>query len=884
MNGSRSLDPREPERVLLQRYRIVRRLGRGGLGAVFLCEDLRLPSRMWAIKQMHVPDPGMQEHFRETFEREAAILARIRHPNLPLVVDFFEENDCVYLVMEYVQGENLADHVRRVGRLPEADAFAYGLMIADLLVFLHGQRPPLIFRDLKPENVMLSPERTVKLVDFGLARRFVPGKRSGDALPSGSVGYAAPEQWGETVQPDERSDVYSWGATMVYLLCGKVPSPVFPLAPLRDLEPSLTEAGRTILARCVKARPSDRYADAATLSRDVERHLDCVREPGGGEDVAPPIVCEIERSSAPASDAEREALQDGSQRPHAGDAPGSRAVPSALPAPLSSDALARHAGDAIARHPSREPTLRVRKSCVGESQEARGGGSGVGYPLVLLLVATFAFLGALLPRSTPRCEENSGNLAARSSAAPSAPEPAMLSGSVARMATEDRRRGERDYRAGRYAEAIAALDRATTANPADALAQILYADSAVRITGEPSMRISLIASLTGVNASDGRARLYGLALAQSLANRPGHRRGRGVVVDVYDDGSSDAKCLAIATRLLAEGTSPGAPSIPVSGAPVSGGAPVVGGTPLPVVLLGACSRHRVRLLAPLFNAAHVNLVAQVASARGFGASAGPCVFLLSDASEEACLALARHLVCKKVGSVAVVADAALPELQGPLRVFASALRSGRVTVVRVPFLDGARCDFSSQVCAIREVHPDAVFLAEYSAPAIARFMRVLRGAGVTVPVCAMAVPFAADLVKHGGSAVEGLLMPGEFLLSASTPATRAFRVAFRHRFGSVAPTALAVRTFDVFNAVLDGLEKTSKASPAGRARALNTFFHASGVTAPPFDGIAGRIALGTRLRVRKLRLYRIEQGRFRPVDDAPRDFPQAGAPVGRFTR
>lgn len=260
------------ERTLQSRYRIVRQLGSGGLGTVFLCEDLRLPGKQWAVKQLKPPAPGRSERFRRTFEREAAVLARLRHPHLPVVVDYFEEDDHCYLVMERVEGENLAEHVRRVGSLGEREAFEYGLILVDLLDFLHHQDPPVVFRDLKPENVMRPPDGQLRLVDFGLCRPFLPGGQV-DTVPSGSVGYAAPEQWEEFSCLDGRSDLYSWGATMLYLLTGRKPATVDPLPAPANQVPGLSPEGGRILVRCLEATPQHRYASARELKGVVERHL-----------------------------------------------------------------------------------------------------------------------------------------------------------------------------------------------------------------------------------------------------------------------------------------------------------------------------------------------------------------------------------------------------------------------------------------------------------------------------------------------------------------------------------------------------------------------------------------------------------------------------------
>ena len=240
-------------------------------------DDLRLPGRQWAIKRMRPSDSGSQGRNREFLEREAATLSLLRHPNLPVVADSFEEGDDLYLVMAYVEGENLAEHVRRHGPFGEREAFQLGLALCELLDYLHAQHPPIVFRDLKPENCMLCPDGTLKLIDFGLARRFVVGKTS-DTLLAGSAGYAPPEQWDSLAQTDPRSDLYAWGATMVFLLTGRIPSLRAPLQSLRLCPTALSYRATALLSRSLEHLPHHRQASAAELCGEIKQVLDAPQE------------------------------------------------------------------------------------------------------------------------------------------------------------------------------------------------------------------------------------------------------------------------------------------------------------------------------------------------------------------------------------------------------------------------------------------------------------------------------------------------------------------------------------------------------------------------------------------------------------------------------
>ncbi|WP_052487477.1 serine/threonine-protein kinase [Gordoniibacillus kamchatkensis] len=207
-----------PGDVLEHRYRLLQVLGQGGMGRVFVAEDLRLAGKRWAIKET-VPPIGDASGFL----REAELLARLQHPMLPQIVDYYgpsERNRCAYVVMELISGVTLdAELQHRGGRLPAATIVRIGSQLCEALVYLHGQKPePIVFRDIKPSNIMLDEKGRVRLIDFGIARRFKP-EQPGDTLPLGSVGFAAPEQLrGERTDP--RSDLYSLGAVLYFLLSG----------------------------------------------------------------------------------------------------------------------------------------------------------------------------------------------------------------------------------------------------------------------------------------------------------------------------------------------------------------------------------------------------------------------------------------------------------------------------------------------------------------------------------------------------------------------------------------------------------------------------------------------------------------------------------------
>jgi serine/threonine protein kinase len=250
--------------MLNGRYRIMRALGKGGMGTVYMAEHVRLDTIV-AVKEVQGPT-GDEDESREDLDRcehEARFLVRLNHPNLPKVTDAFIErdlfaNDCFYLVMEYIEGVTLES---RLQESPDALAvpqvIEWGLQIADVLGYLHSQDPPIIFRDLKPSNVMVQPDGNIRLIDFGIARRFQPGANKDTSL-LGSVGYSPPEQFGRH-QTDARSDIYAFAATLHHLLTRRDPVlQPFKFPPARVLNPAVPESLSRLLDTCLAMEPDAR--------------------------------------------------------------------------------------------------------------------------------------------------------------------------------------------------------------------------------------------------------------------------------------------------------------------------------------------------------------------------------------------------------------------------------------------------------------------------------------------------------------------------------------------------------------------------------------------------------------------------------------------------
>lgn len=258
-----STDSLPDQTLLASRYQLISRIGQGGMGAVYKAADTRFNNRPLAIKEMSsagLPPARLQEA-EAAFEHEAHLLADLLHPNLPRIYEHFTENDRSYLVMDYIEGQTIEEHLVQLGGgpLPVDQVIKWAEQLCDVLSYLHTHQPPIIFRDLKPANVMKSESGHLYLIDFGIARIFKPGKQH-DTVALGSPGYAAPEQYGKA-QSTPRSDIYSLGALLHHLLTGIDPSeqPFF----FRDasqvnpaVDPALDELLKQMLSMDSDRRPA----------------------------------------------------------------------------------------------------------------------------------------------------------------------------------------------------------------------------------------------------------------------------------------------------------------------------------------------------------------------------------------------------------------------------------------------------------------------------------------------------------------------------------------------------------------------------------------------------------------------------------------------------
>lgn len=265
----------EPQILLKDRYRVAGPIGQGGMGAVYRAEDTLLSGRICAIKEVS-PDPDTPKEIltqlQEQFRQEASVLARLDHPNLPKVSDYFTHNGREYLVMDYVPGHNLREVIEEAlsedHLLQEADVLDWAQQLCSALDYLHSQDPPVLHRDIKPSNIKLMPSGLIKLVDFGLVKLMTSDESRTVTVVQGqgTAAYTPLEQYGgDDIHTDTRTDTYALGATLYHLLSGRPPASARErflrpdaLVPLRDLNPHVSPGVERSIEQALSLHPDER--------------------------------------------------------------------------------------------------------------------------------------------------------------------------------------------------------------------------------------------------------------------------------------------------------------------------------------------------------------------------------------------------------------------------------------------------------------------------------------------------------------------------------------------------------------------------------------------------------------------------------------------------
>lgn len=246
------------------KYEILSKVGQGGMSVVYLAIN-RKAMKQWAIKEVRRDGVKDFEVVKQSLVAETDMLKKLSHPNLPDIIDIIENEDSFLIVMDYIEGNPLSKRLDESGAQPEEYVIEWAKQLCDVLDYLHTREPAIIYRDMKPSNVMLKPDGQVSLIDFGTAREY-KGTNIQDTTCLGTIGYAAPEQFGGQGETDARTDIYCLGATLYHLVTGHSPAePPYEMHPIRYWNESLSPGLEQIILKCTKKNPNDRYQSCAEL-------------------------------------------------------------------------------------------------------------------------------------------------------------------------------------------------------------------------------------------------------------------------------------------------------------------------------------------------------------------------------------------------------------------------------------------------------------------------------------------------------------------------------------------------------------------------------------------------------------------------------------------
>lgn len=263
-----------PGDILAGDYVIDALVGKGGMGCVYRAHDAGAPAALGgAVAIKELPRSVRLASGRTVAQgvsSQMKLMKRIDHSGVAKLLDAFQWEDCFYLVFEYVDGPSLRSVVAGRGPLDEQQVLAWALELCGILGYLHGLEPPVVYRDMKPSNVLIDASGALKLVDLGIAREFKDAQQEKDTIAFGTQGYAPPEQYGHA-QTDARSDIYALGCTLWHLLAGVVPPMEFPLPDVRTVNAQVSEGFAGFIARCTQLDRQQRYQSCAQAAADLRR-------------------------------------------------------------------------------------------------------------------------------------------------------------------------------------------------------------------------------------------------------------------------------------------------------------------------------------------------------------------------------------------------------------------------------------------------------------------------------------------------------------------------------------------------------------------------------------------------------------------------------------
>lgn len=253
------------------KYKILNEIGRGGMSVVYMAINEKA-NKTWAVKEVRKDGVLDFESVKQGLVAETDILTKLNHPHLPSIIDVIDADESFIIIMDYIEGNDLQKTLDEYGAQPQEIVIDWAKQLCDVLGYLHSRQPAIIYRDMKPKNVMLKPDGNVALIDFGTAREYKE-KKIEDTICLGTYGYAAPEQSGGMGQTDARTDIYCLGATLYHLVTGCNPSlPPYEIKLIREINPNLSSGLEKIIEKCTQRDPNLRYQTAAELMYALEHY------------------------------------------------------------------------------------------------------------------------------------------------------------------------------------------------------------------------------------------------------------------------------------------------------------------------------------------------------------------------------------------------------------------------------------------------------------------------------------------------------------------------------------------------------------------------------------------------------------------------------------
>ena len=251
--------------IIDDKYEILTLIGQGGMSKVYLARDRRL-NKQWAVKEIQKKARDKNnEVVVQSAIAEANMIKQLDQPSIVRIVDIIDNPDVIYIIEDYIEGETLNTILEENGAQPQELVIEWAMQICESLEYLHTRKPAIIYRDMKPSNVMLKPDGNIKIIDFGIAREYKEQSLA-DTVSLGTKGYAAPEQFGGKGQTDARTDVYCLGVTLYHLVTGHSPcDPPYEIYPIRHWNPQLDPGLEAIIEKCTQLNPNDRYQSCAEL-------------------------------------------------------------------------------------------------------------------------------------------------------------------------------------------------------------------------------------------------------------------------------------------------------------------------------------------------------------------------------------------------------------------------------------------------------------------------------------------------------------------------------------------------------------------------------------------------------------------------------------------